>query len=173
MCNCLEGCAIFLKAQPWAIWWLLKIKKLSKGKHLLLVCFQFLWYYQQFFTSKAPFSSNMFIAVPDYSRTKMAGYLEANYFTTCKISCNNKSVHTWAVCSASVDIIISLPLLSDLIRMDEDHQHPYQTNERNQGGRTESSIYVGNEASTNKDKKNIVSTQREMVPRFMVECLCI
>lgn len=84
----------------------------------------------------------------------MVGYLEAIYYPTCKILCKKKtSLHTWAVCSASVDVIISLPLLSDLIRMDEDHQHPHQTNERNQGGRTESSIYIWDEASTKMTRK--------------------
>lgn len=91
----------------------------------------------------------MFIVVTDSCPDEMVGYLEAIYYATCKILCKKKtSLHTWAVCSTSVDVIISLPLLSDLIRMDEDHQHPHQTNERNQGGRTESGIYIWDEAST-------------------------
>lgn len=57
--------------------------------------------------------------------------------------------------------------------MDEDHQHPHQTNERNQGGRTESSIYIGYEAPTKMTKKNTVSTQRGLVLRFLRLRACV
>lgn len=56
------------------------------------------------------------------------------------------SFTTCAVGPPAVNVVIGLPLLSDLVGVDEYHQHCNQTDERHQHRRTEGRVDVRDEA---------------------------
>ena len=62
---------------------------------------------------------------------------------------------TCAVGPSTIYVIISLPLLSNLVGMDEHDQHSYQTDERHQHGRAQSRVDVRDKAPRGETDRDV------------------